>query len=162
MSLELRTRIYAELCRLPLIDPHTHINPHQPAARTLADILGYHYYTELAHSAGLPREQIEEDGLSPKELVGRLMDCVESIENTVQYSWLSEMATELFGFSDPYITADNWELFFDQAAAQQSISRLTIGGPHDTLTRGVTLVFNRVIFKTLLCLNTTTARLASR
>jgi ankyrin repeat protein len=43
---------------------------HQPArARrrtTLADILGYHYYTELAHSAGMPKDQIEEPGLDPR------------------------------------------------------------------------------------------------
>ena len=56
-----------------LIDPHTHINPHRPASTTLADILGYHYYTELIHSAGMPREAIEQPGLSPKELVGRLV-----------------------------------------------------------------------------------------
>lgn len=62
MSLELRNRLYAELSELTLIDPHTHINPHQPASRNLADILGYHYYTELAHSAGMPREEIEADG----------------------------------------------------------------------------------------------------
>ncbi|MBM3955654.1 MAG: amidohydrolase, partial [Planctomycetes bacterium] len=29
------------------VDPHSHIDPHAPAARSLADILGYHYYTEL-------------------------------------------------------------------------------------------------------------------
>ena len=44
-----------------------------PAATTLADILGYHYYTELAHSAGMPRAQIEEPGLAPKEKVRRLV-----------------------------------------------------------------------------------------
>ena len=56
MSGELRQRLFGELDALVLIDPHTHINPHQPAARTLADILGYHYYTELAHSAGMPKQ----------------------------------------------------------------------------------------------------------
>ena len=56
MSQELRKRIFTELDALILIDPHTHINALQPAAQTLGDILGYHYYTELAHSAGLPRE----------------------------------------------------------------------------------------------------------
>ena len=47
--------LYTEICHIPLIDPHSHINPHQPTARSLDDILGYHYYTELAHSAGMPR-----------------------------------------------------------------------------------------------------------
>ena len=52
MSQSLRQRLFDELDGLVLVDPHTHINPHRPAAETLADILGYHYYTELAHSAG--------------------------------------------------------------------------------------------------------------
>ena len=67
MSLELRSRILAELNSLILIDPHTHINALAPASTTLADILGYHYYTELAHSAGLPREQIENSDLEPRD-----------------------------------------------------------------------------------------------
>ena len=57
MSDSLRQRLFAELDRLILIDPHTHINPHSPASTTLADVLGYHYYTELAHSAGMPKAQ---------------------------------------------------------------------------------------------------------
>ena len=36
MSGELRQRLFDELDALVLIDPHTHINPHQPAAGTLA------------------------------------------------------------------------------------------------------------------------------
>ncbi len=63
MSVELRQRLFAELDALVLIDPHTHINPHAPASTTLADILGYHYYTELAHSAGMPKSEIEEPGI---------------------------------------------------------------------------------------------------
>ena len=59
--------VFAELDSIRLIDPHSHIEPKSPASKTLADILGYHYYTELAHSAGLPRELIEEPKLDPKQ-----------------------------------------------------------------------------------------------
>ncbi len=55
MSEQLRTRLFEALDAIELVDPHTHINAHAPASTTLADILGYHYYTELAHSAGMPR-----------------------------------------------------------------------------------------------------------
>ena len=72
MSDSLRSRLLTELESVPLIDPHSHINPHSAASENLADILGYHYYTELAHSAGMPKERIEEPGLAPKEKVGRL------------------------------------------------------------------------------------------
>src|SRR2546421_5725458 len=100
MSQALRTRLYDEFHSLVLIDPHTHINPHSPASSTLADILGYHYYTELAHSAGLPKDQIEEPGLSPQEKVRRLVTALEPLENTIQYGWLIEMCQQFFGFQD--------------------------------------------------------------
>ena len=60
MSDQLWQRILGELEQLVLIDPHTHINPHAAASTTLADILGYHYYTELAHASGMDRERIEQ------------------------------------------------------------------------------------------------------
>jgi glucuronate isomerase len=120
MSHELRQRLYAELSAVELIDPHTHINAHQPASRTLADILGYHYYTELAHSAGLARESIEEPGLDPKEKVARLIAWMEPLQNTIQYSWLIEMAQTLFGWEAERVTLDNWESLYD--AAQRSMN----------------------------------------
>ncbi|MBM80553.1 MAG: amidohydrolase [Planctomycetaceae bacterium] len=117
MSSELRKRILDELEALVLIDPHTHINPHAAASKNLGDIMGYHYYTELAHSAGLPREQIEEPGLDPKEKVGRLVTKLDDLENTIQVSWLLEMCREFFGFEDTAINADNWEALYDKAEA---------------------------------------------
>ena len=104
-----------ELESLVLIDPHTHINALDPAAHTLADILGYHYYTELAHSAGLPREQIEQPGLDPKEKVRRLVPKLADIENTVQLSWLLEMCRAFFDFDEDRITLANWEALYDAA-----------------------------------------------
>ena len=120
MSEQLRTRIFEELESLVLIDPHTHINPHAAASTTLADIMGYHYYTELAHSAGLPREQIEEPGLDPKEKVGRLVTKLGELDNTIQVSWLIEMCREFFGFEDERITTDNWEALYDTAAEKMA------------------------------------------
>ncbi|MGE0376583.1 MAG: glucuronate isomerase [Planctomycetaceae bacterium] len=116
MSEELRQRIFEELEALVLIDPHTHINPHSAASKSLADIMGYHYYTELAHSAGLPRERIDEEGLDPREKAGRLVEKFGDLDNTIQVSWLVEMCREFFGFEDERITPDNWESLYDTAA----------------------------------------------
>lgn len=113
-------RIFSELEALVLIDPHTHINPHAAASTTLADIMGYHYYTELAHSAGLPREQIEEANLDPKEKVGRLVEKLDDLENTAQVSWLVEMCQEFFDFTDDRITPQNWEALYDTAAQKMA------------------------------------------
>lgn len=118
MSESLKQRLFAELDSLVLIDPHTHINPHSPASKSLADILGYHYYTELTHSAGMPREYIEDPKLSPREKVGRLAEGLGHIDNTVQLSWLLEAARELFGVELERVDASNWERLFDAAQAK--------------------------------------------
>jgi glucuronate isomerase len=118
MSQQLIDRLFAELESIVLIDSHTHINPHAPASQTLADIMGYHYYTELAHSAGLARGRIEEPELDPKEKVHRLVDWLAPLENTVQVSWLIEMCREFFDFTEDRITPSNWESLYDRAAAK--------------------------------------------
>jgi glucuronate isomerase len=120
MSTALQQRLYDELSQLVLIDPHTHINPHSPASKTLADILGYHYYTELTHSAGMPREHIEEPGISPKEKVGRIAHGLGHIDNTAQLSWLLELSRELFGFEADRIDGSNWEALYDASLAKMN------------------------------------------
>lgn len=120
MSLELASRLFAEIDRLVLIDPHTHINPHAPASTTLADILGYHYYTELAHSSGLAKSQIEEPGLDPKSKVGRLVEKLDRLGNTIQVDWLVRLCQHFFGFSDGRLTVDNWEALYDTAAKKMA------------------------------------------
>ena len=107
--------LFAALCEIPLIDPHSHIDPFAPASRSLDDILGYHYYTELAHSAGLPRERIEAAGLSEREKVRRLVEWLPALDNTIQAHWLVEMAQRLFDFPHDRITPANWEQLYDAA-----------------------------------------------
>jgi len=120
MSQELYQRLLTELESLVLIDPHTHINPHAAASTTLADIMGYHYYTELAHSAGLPKSQIEEPGIDPKVKVGRLVEKLHTLENTVQVSWLLEICREFFDFADDMLTTENWEKVYDTASSKMA------------------------------------------
>jgi len=117
----LRTRLFHELDSIRLIDPHTHIEPHAAASKTLADILGYHYYTELIHSAGMPREEIEEAGLDPKEKVRRLVERIDPLRNTFQYAWLMELARTLFDFpADEELTNGNWEALYDSSARRMA------------------------------------------
>ncbi len=121
MSSELRQRLFAELDSIRLIDPHSHIEPKSAASKSLADILGYHYYTELIHSAGMPRTEIEDPGLDPKEKVRRLVARIEPLRNTIQYSWLLELAREFFDFpADEHLTTSNWESLYDSAAKKMA------------------------------------------
>lgn len=115
MSETLRKTLRDELAKITLVDPHTHINPLSPASDTLADILGYHYYTELAHSAGLPRETIENPDLTPKEKAGVLIDSLGDISNTIQQSWLVEICQKFFAMTDDSLHRDNWETVYQTA-----------------------------------------------
>ena len=117
-----RDSIYEAIASIRLIDPHTHINPHAPASNTLADLLGYHYYTELAHSAGMPKDQIEEDGISHRELVRRLVANLSPVENTAQYRWLIEICRKFFGFTGERLDESNWEEVYDSSEAQMKLA----------------------------------------
>lgn len=122
MSHALRQRLFNELDALLLIDPHTHINPLAPASQTLADVLAYHYYTELAHSAGLPKGAIEGTHIGPREKVRRLVEALTPLENTIQYSWLIEMVQKLFQVHAERLTTDNWEAVYEAAESRMSAS----------------------------------------
>lgn len=107
--------LYTEICRIPIIDPHSHINPHQPAAKTLDDILGYHYYTELAHSAGMDKKWLARE-VEPRDRVRAILGYLDQIDNTVQYSWLVDMACNLFGYEVDRPSAADFDRLWDGAA----------------------------------------------
>jgi glucuronate isomerase len=106
--------LFIEMSRWPIYDPHSHINPHQPAARNLDEILGYHYYTELAHSAGMPAAKVSSD-LDPVTRVHNLAEYLDRIDSTVQYSWLLEIARTFYHFPEDRITPGNIGALFDLA-----------------------------------------------
>jgi len=115
MDSSLFRRLHAELAALRILDPHSHINPLAAPARNLADILGYHYYTELVHSAGLSRESLEEAGLDPRQRCERIVAGLPLIENTIQHSWFLEICREFFAFDEPSIHPGNWERLYESA-----------------------------------------------
>ncbi len=98
--------IFVELARRPIFDPHSHIDPHRPAARCLDEILGYHYYTELAHSAGMPADRVAPDS-TPSSRVRAVAEYLPALENTAQYRWLLHIAQTFFGFEHNSINAAN-------------------------------------------------------
>ncbi len=97
--------LQAEMATWPIYDSHSHIDPHRPASRGIEEILGYHYYTELAHSAGMPAELVA-DGVDPLVRVKHLAEYLPRIDNTVQYRWLLEIARTFHGFEGERITPE--------------------------------------------------------
>jgi glucuronate isomerase len=94
---QLTERLFAEIAKIRLIDPHTHIDPRQPTARDLDDLLGYHYYTELAHSTGMGTDSIRSE-IPSEERAKTISAYLPHIDNTAQFGWFLEMAQTLFSF----------------------------------------------------------------
>ena len=104
----------AALGAIPLIDPHSHIDPLAPASKSLDDILGYHYYTELAHSAGMSHAPLAAD-VSPRERVREIVRHMDRCDNTAQYGWFLDIARTFLGFRGDRITAADADPLFDAA-----------------------------------------------
>src|SRR6266404_7860594 len=111
---QLTRDLYAEISKIPLIDPHSHIDPHKPTSRNLDDILGYHYYTELAHSAGLDKGPLSSD-TPPRQRVAAVMSYMDRLENTVQYSWFLEIAQTFLGFQGDRLSRNDADSLYDAA-----------------------------------------------
>lgn len=99
---------------IPLIDPHSHIDPLNPVSRSLDDILGYHYYTELAHSAGMSQAPLAVN-VPPRERVRAIVGHMDRYDNTAQYAWFLDIARTFLGFKGDRITADDADALFDTA-----------------------------------------------
>jgi glucuronate isomerase len=95
--------LFAQMAAWPIFDPHSHIDPRRPAARNLDEILGYHYYTELAHATGMPAELVD-SGHDPRTRSLHLAEYLERFDNTVQYSWLMEIVRTFHGFTGERIS----------------------------------------------------------
>jgi glucuronate isomerase len=106
--------LFREMSRWPIFDPHSHIDPHRPAARNFDEVLGYHYYTELAHSAGMAAADVAQ-GLAPRDRARNLAGYLDRIDNTVQYSWLLDIARRFHGFEGNAIDRSTIDALYDRA-----------------------------------------------
>ncbi len=107
-SAALERRLLAEIMKIPVIDVHSHVPAKEPFARSLRDLVGYHYFTSLAHSAGMDKAVLADDA-PDEEMIPVLVEALAAADNTVQYGWLMELARVLFDFPHERLTPDNWQ-----------------------------------------------------
>ncbi len=105
---ELTNRIKRALDAFPIVDPHSHIDPASPVCKTLDDILGYHYYTELAHSAGMDKAPLAPD-VDPLDRAKALARFLPLIANTEQYRWLLFIVRRFLGLDVTRVDETNIE-----------------------------------------------------
>src|SRR5207253_7560874 len=81
---------------------------------TLDDILGYHYYTELAHSAGMDKAVLTAT-LDPRERVRAILYHMAHFDNTIQYQWFIEIARAFLNFQGQRLTLGDATWLYDAA-----------------------------------------------
>ena len=94
-----RNDLFAEIVKIPLIDPHSHIDP-APAHRQgpIPTICSAITITpELAHSAGMPKTPLAAD-VPPRERVTAILAHMDRFDNTAQYAWFLEIARTFLGY----------------------------------------------------------------
>ena len=115
----LKDEILGELEKIPILCIHSHIDPHNPVAKNLADLIGYHYYTELTNSADFKEGWISTD-MEPEEIVKRVVEKLHYADQTAQYSWLIHLSRVFFGFTEDRLTLENYEALYDKVIKKTS------------------------------------------
>jgi glucuronate isomerase len=114
MADQLVSDLTKALLAIPLIDPHSHIEPLSPVSHSLDDILGYHYYTELAHSAGMSQKCLAKD-YPAKDRVREILTNLEKFDNTAQAAWFLEIAQNFLGYESDRIRGSDADALFDKS-----------------------------------------------
>jgi glucuronate isomerase len=103
---ETQKKIFDTLEAVIVVDPHTHLNAIQPAARSLADIVLYHHVWIELVSAGMDQYEVTKAGLpheladpqmEPIERVRRVLPYLPRIRNTTVGSLLGWLLADLYG-----------------------------------------------------------------
>ena len=104
--------ILEEINQIRIIDPHSHIPPDAAAAKSIDDLLSYHYYTELAHSLGMPKACLASD-YPARDRCREILTYVCRMDNTVQYSWLLRILKTTLGYAKNAIDPRDADQLFD-------------------------------------------------
>jgi glucuronate isomerase len=100
--------LYAEICRIPVIDVHSHVNRDHVAARYLSDLLFYHMLQYPLRTAGLSQEKLWPAGKKPWPITTTPEDFAAvwpAVEST-GFGWmLKTILGELYEFAEPITVA---------------------------------------------------------
>lgn len=113
-------RLLGEIDKIKVIDCHSHVDADSPSSTSLRELLGYHYYTELACSAGMDKRFLEPE-VPDDEMLEEMVRWMASFENTAQYGWFIDMARALFGFQGTRLTLRNLPSL--KAAAEKALAQ---------------------------------------
>jgi glucuronate isomerase len=105
-----------EIKQTPKLDIHTHVKPAAPQARSLYEMMGYHFVTADLDCAGMPEEAVTKNNLTDYERVAKMIPYFKYCRNTGTYLCLEAILKDLYRIEDPL--GANWKKSF--AAVERS------------------------------------------
>lgn len=98
----------------PAIDVHSHQGTSGVwQARSLWEILSYHWLGADLRCAGCPKEIFADQDMDPREKVRRAAPWSAPARNTVNHWCFMNIVRDLYGFRDSYLEESNWEWLAD-------------------------------------------------
>lgn len=106
----MREHLLTRLNRIPLLDPHTHLDANHLSARGLHDILLYHMLISELYSAGCPSGDRLPENPDQALVDARIEEAIAYlplIRNTPLYLAMRKILRDLYGWEQP-LTKENW------------------------------------------------------
>jgi len=108
MRSQLSKRFEAEISKMPVIDPHTHLQHRTPSAEFIGNIFGYHYIKMELSTAGMDVEKLMDESLPPDTFLKNALPFIPKIRNTTTW-WGFMTICRALGFGDSTIHEANWQ-----------------------------------------------------
>ncbi len=108
MRSELSRRLEAEISKMPVIDPHTHLQHRTPSAEFIGNIFGYHYIKMELSTSGMDVEKLMDSSLPPDAFLKNALPFIPGIRNTTTW-WGFMTICHALGFDDLTIHEGNWQ-----------------------------------------------------
>ncbi len=108
MTSNLSKQFESEISKMPIIDPHTHLQHRTPSARSIGNIFSYHYIKMELSTVGMNVAELMNDSLHPDTRMRNAIEYIPRIMNTT--TWWGFMAIcKALGFDEDVINNNNLE-----------------------------------------------------
>lgn len=108
MTSNLSKQFEAEISKMPIIDPHTHLQHRTPSAGLIGNIFNYHYIKMELSTVGMNVAELMSDSLHPDLRMKNALEYIPKITNTTTW-WGFMTICKALGFDEDVINSNNLE-----------------------------------------------------
>lgn len=108
MTSSLAKQFESEISKMPIIDPHTHLQHRRPSAGLIGNIFSYHYIKMELSTVGMNVAELMSDSLHPDLRMKNALEYVPKIMNTTTW-WGFMTICKALGFDEDTINNNNLE-----------------------------------------------------